>query len=337
MRITRDFILKFTHELIERRQNARRDLVAVYLCGSFLQESYQLGSAGDIDLVMIHSEKPEIEREFVRLTDDLHLDIAHQEQRDYRDTRALRVHPWIGPTLNTCRIIHDPEHFMDFVQASVRGQFDRPDYVYERARSQMDHAREIWFELVGDENRDMLTVLRKYLMAVGDAANSIASLSGPPLAERRLLFEFPARAEAMGLPGLYPGLLGLLGAPNLDPGLLNVWIEHWKNAFWTAPGEARPLRLAAERMHYYLGGFRTALEGEKPSDLLWLLLSTWTDLMSCFAEDSPELASWRSAVEKLDLYGKAQKQRLQALDAYLDLLEEALEDWARQNGAWELA
>lgn len=337
MRITRDFILKFTNELVERRQNAGRDLVAVYLCGSFLQESYQLGSAGDIDLVMVHSEKPEMEREFVRLTDELHLDIAHQEQRDYRDTRRLRVHPWVGPTLNTCRIIHDPGHFMDFVQASVRGQFDRPDYIYERSRSQMDRSREIWFELVSDEGSDALTALRKYLKAVEGAANSIASLSGPPLAERRLLFEFPARAGAVGLPGLYAGLSGLLGAPNLDPGSLNLWIEHWKNAFWAAPAEARPARLAAERMHYYLGGFRAALEGEQPADLLWPLLNTWTDLMPCYADDSPERANWRSAVEKLDLYGKAQKQRLQALDAYLDLNEEALEDWAHQNGAWESA
>ncbi|OQY93013.1 MAG: hypothetical protein B6D39_03775 [Anaerolineae bacterium UTCFX2] len=337
MRITREFILKFANELVDRRQFSGRDLTAVYICGSFLEESYQLGDTGDVDLVMIHNEKPELERELVRLTDDLHLDISHQDQREYRDTRRLRVHPWTGPTLNACRIIHDPGHFLDFVQASVRGQFDRPDHIYARSRAQMDRARELWFELTGQESGDALVPLQKYLSAVEKAANSIASLSGMPLAERRLLFEFPQRAEALSLPGLYPGLLGLLGAPNLDAGALTVWIEHWKNAYWSAPSENRPVRLAAERLHYYLGGFRAALEGEQPAALLWPLLNTWTDLMQCYPDEAPERANWRSAVEKLELYGKAQKQRLQALDAYLDLIEEALEDWAHRNGAWESA
>lgn len=335
MRITRDFVLKFTHELVDRRQKSGRDLIAVFICGSFLDESYQLGGAGDVDLVMVHSVQPEVEREIVRLTDEIHLDISHQDQRVYRDTRRLRVHPWIGPTLNACKIIHDPGHFMDFVQASVRGQFNRPDYVYERSRSQMDRSREIWFEHQRGEKKDPLIQMKEYLTAVGSAANSIASLRGAPIAERRLLLEFQNRVEAIGLPGLYPGLLGLLGAPNLDIGTLNLWIEHWKNAYWSAPEEKRPIGLAEERIHYYMGAFRAALEGDQPADFLWPLLTTWTDLMMCYPDECPERENWKSVVEKLELYGRAQKQRLTALDAYLDLIEETLETWARQNGAWE--
>ena len=63
MRITREFIQKYTHEFIERRGISRRDLTAVCLCGSFLRENYLIGGAGDVDLFMIHSGCPSPSRE----------------------------------------------------------------------------------------------------------------------------------------------------------------------------------------------------------------------------------------------------------------------------------
>lgn len=335
MRITREFILKFVQETVERRNRAGRDLQAAFLCGSFLSEDYLIGGAGDVDLVLVHNDSPALQREIVRLTDDLHLDISHQDQRDYRDTRRLRIDPWIGPALNTCKIIHDPQHFLDFVQASVRGQFERSDHIYSRARPQMDRARERWFALADIPKGEDIHFVQEYLSAVGGAANAVASLSGPPLTERRLLLEFENRAQAIEFPGLYAGLLGLLGAPNLDQDKLSAWLPEWEQAFDAAQEEGAPVRLTNHRQSYYRNAFYALAESGHPASILWLLLTTWTDLAAVLPEESPRRESWQQALEHLGLVGKTRKQRIAALDAYLDLVEETLENWARKNGAWE--
>jgi hypothetical protein len=337
MRITRDFILKFTNETIERRARSGRDLQAAYLCGSFLDEDYLLGGAADVDLFLVHSEKPPAERELVRLTDDIHLDIVHHDQRDYRDTRSLRVDPWLGPAVNNCKILFDPQHFMDFVRASVRGQFDRPDHIYQRAGALADKARETWFHLQGEKLEPGPAAVSEYLSAVGNAANAIASLSGQPLTERRLLLDFMARAEALERPGLYQGFLGLLGAPNLKLPLLGSWLSSWAKAFLDLPQAEAPERLHSLRLNYYLEAFREMVEGESPVAALWPLLATWTVLSEIHPADSPHRVDWRQAAEQLGLYGQSLTERIEALDAYLDLVEETLETWAQVNGAWESA
>ena len=140
MRITRDFLIHFTRESILQRAKANRDILAAYLYGSFLGEAYTLGGTFDIDIVFIYSEAPDMVREAIRITDEIHLDIVNHQQQDYRDTRQVRIDPWLGPILNSCKIMHDPQHYLDFIQASVRGQFDRPDHVNQRARSLSDGA-----------------------------------------------------------------------------------------------------------------------------------------------------------------------------------------------------
>jgi hypothetical protein len=284
---------------------------------------------------MVHNDTPAQAREVVRLTDEIHLDIAHQPSQEYRDTRRLRIHPWAGPVLNSCKILYDPQHFMDFVQASVRGQFDRPDHVYERARAQLDRSREIWFSLQDLPQAESAVFVKEYLAAVGGAANAVASLSGSPLAERRLLIDFPRRAEALRRPGLMAGLLGLLGAPNFKINYLSGWLEDWKNAFLTERAEQALVRFHPARLNYYRAAFTTIAESEQPLALLWPLLNTWTDLAELLPQESPSRGAWLAAFEKLGLYGKTQAERIRALDAYLDLVEETLEGWAQENGAWE--
>lgn len=335
MRITRDFILKFIHETVGRRAHSSRDLLAVYLCGSFLDQDYLIGGAGDVDLFIIHNDTPETSREIIRLTDDIHLDIAHHDQRNYRDTRRLRVHPWIGPALNRCKVIYDPQHFLDFIQASVRGQYDRPDHIYERARSQADQARESWFQIQAQPADQEIRNTQTYLDAVSKAANAIASLSGPPLNERRLLMEFMPRAESVGRSGLYHGLLGLLGAPNLDQTVLDGWISHWKSAYLSLPQSDDLIRFHPARLNYYVLAFKEIAESDQPVHILWPLMNTWTDIVAHLPEDSQNMADWKQTVELLGVSKRGLSEKIQALDAYLDLVEESLETWARSNGAWE--
>ena len=74
------------------------------------------------------------------------------------------------------------------------------------------------------------------------------------------------------------------------------------------------------------------LAGDRPLEALWPLLRTWTAAIDLLPADAPALAVWREALERLGLWGEAFPARQAALDAYLDQVEELLEDWARANG-----
>ncbi len=332
MRITRETLLKNAHDAITQRTRADRGIVSVYLTGSLLGDDYLLGGATDIDLVFVHIDRPEGEREIVRLTDEIHLDIAHHAQRDYRQARSLRLHPWMGPTLNTCKPLYDPQHFLDFIQASVRGQFDRADNVLARSRQQAEHARQIWSAYADSMPAPGPQAVADYLRAVDHAANAIASLSGPPLTERRYLLNFPARAEAAGHSGLYAGLLGLLGAPHTEIETLRLWLPLWQAAFEALPSSPALLILAPARHAYYQQAFEALLNGSQPRAVLWPLLRTWTLAVRHLPEEGPQRQAWVDACEHLGLQGPAFAERIQALDAFLDMVEETLEEWARANG-----
>lgn len=132
MRITPETLHKIAHDTIANRSRTDHSLLAAYLQGSLLTDSPLLGNTADIDLFLVHTSEVELARELVRLTDDVHLDIAHHTHTLYRQPRTLRLHPWLGPAVYGCKILYDPQHFMDFAQASVRAQFHRPDNVIAR-------------------------------------------------------------------------------------------------------------------------------------------------------------------------------------------------------------
>lgn len=333
MRITREALLKNMQETVDRRTRSDRNLLSIYLCGSLLEQEYMLGGTADIDLVFIHTDTITTDREIIPLTEEFHLDITHHFHRDYRQTRSLRVHPWLGPTLKSCHILFDPQHFMDFTQASVRGQFDRADYTLERSRKQAEHAREMWQGFHPAVQAFGPKEISGYLKAVDHAANAIALLTGPPLTERRFLQRFPERAEALQKPGLFPGLLGLLGAPHIDASTITSWLPLWRKAYTALPAEQAPARLHAARRAYYLRGFEALLKDPQPMAALWPVLKTWTQAIMLLPQESPEYADWQQAMDVLGLQAAGFVERLEALDAYLDMVEETLENWARMNGA----
>ena len=94
-----------------------------------------------MDLVLIHEYEPAIPREIVPLSDEVHLDISHHAKRLYKQPRELRVDPWLGPSMCEPVFLHDPNHFFEWAQASVRGQFHRPDYMLARGAAFLERAR----------------------------------------------------------------------------------------------------------------------------------------------------------------------------------------------------
>jgi hypothetical protein len=335
MRITRDMLLKIARDTVAQRTRQDRSLIAIFLHGSLLEDEFLLGGTADIDLFMLHLDEVSQPREIVPLSDEVHLDIAHYPAAAFRQTRALRVDPWLGPTLKGCRALHDPQHTLDFVQASVRGQFERPEFIFERTQRQIERARQIWQDFHRRPGEAGPGEVRLYLKALENAANAVAELSGPPLTERRFLLRYVGKGAAVGQAGLALGLAGLLGAGVAEVETVRAMLPTWEAAYRALPVGKAPARLHPARLLYYRRGIESLLEGEQPQAALWPLLRTWTLAVEAMAENQEARQGWQKALGELGLAGEGFKERIDGLDAYLDTVEETIERWARANGVYE--
>jgi hypothetical protein len=335
MRITPELLIRIARDTVNQRTRADRDVLAVYLHGSLLTQEPLLGGATDIDLFFIHSNGGQTPREIVRMTDDVHLDIAHHSRAQYRQTRELRLDPWLGSAINGCKILYDPHHFIDFTQASVRGHFNDPENILARAQKQATRARSIWLSFQMEPIKTGMHSAQLFLEAVEQAGNALACLTGPPLPIRRFSNEFAGRAQALGRAGLYPGLLGLLGAAELQVDQLQHWLAEWQTAIQALPKHIAGARLHPHRIHYYRSAIEEALAGEQPFACLWPLLSTWSEAISNLEQDEQATTTWHTTMQQIGLVGERFFEKLDALDAYLDLMEETIEDWAKAHGVGE--
>lgn len=331
MRINREILLKIAKEAADEATRSEMSILSIYLTGSLLDDEFLLGGATDIDLVFIWNAAPPDPREIRPLSDQIHLDIVHTSRTEFRKTRQLRVHPWLGPEIARAQVLHDPQHFMDFTQASVRGQFDNPEHILARATVQAETARSKWTRLYQQGVEAGGQSLPLYLQTVQEAANAIASLSGPPLTERRFLLNYPRRAEAVGKPGLYAGALGLLGWIHIDAGVLVSWLSAWRQAWEIAREISGDVAWNLARQGYYEAGIRALLESKQPEAALWPILFTWMRAAGSVTDRQIFSDFWQ-ATDQLG-FGEAELERhIQALDAYLDLVEETLESWGQARG-----
>lgn len=334
MRITRQTLLKIAEDTVAQRVQANRTLFAAYLTGSVATEGDPvLGGTADIDLVFLHEYEIPQPREIIRLTEDIHLDILHHTRREYNQVRELRVHPQMGPVIYGCQLLHDPRHFLDFAQASVRAHFFRADNVLQRARTQLASARQVWFSFQFYDGKPGLSEVRRYLTAVADAAGAIASITGGTLPERRYLSEFFVLAQHLGKPGLYAGLLGLLGANTLSIDEVKSWLPNWESGY-EALGQLPncPVHLHPYRQNYYAKAFVALLDSERPLDTIWPLLMTGLSISENLPDDHPNRLSWEKIPQQLGLWDETFQVRIQALDAYLDVIDETLETWGQNQG-----
>lgn len=329
MRITPEILLRLAKDWIEQQVRVDRSILAIYLHGSLLSNAPDLGGALDIDLCVVRVDIRQPEREIKRITDDIHLDIVYHARNLYQNTRALRLDPWLGPTLNDCKILYDPNHFLDFVQAGVRAQFDWPENVLRRARQCYDRARADWLRFQQQTLSITPDSVRDYLEAVEHTANAVALLAGSCLTERRFLPQFAVRAAVLNHPGLYVGLIGLLGGAQVSPDTIRAWLPEWKQTFLSLPDGHLAERLSLPRFNYYMRAFEQYLTSDTTAPMaLWPLLRTWTDMAGL----SNASESWRSAVMQLGWNEDGLTERLRALDAYLDTVDETLERWGEEHG-----
>jgi len=334
MRVTRQLLQKIAEDTVAQRLQTNRNLLAAYLTGSVSREMEPiLGGTADIDLVFIHEYDPPASREIIRLTEDIHLDILHHTRQEYNQVRELRVHPQMGPVIYGCQILHDPRHFLDFAQASVRALFFRADNVVQRARTQLESARQVWFSFQFYDSHPGPEEVRRYLGAVADAAGAIASVGAGTLSERRFLLEYSTYAHQLGKPGLYAGLLGLLGANSCSLDALQAWLVEWERAFVMVGQQANfPRTLHPYRLNYYKKAFASLLGSEHSLDVVWPLIMTWLEIVESLPQAQDVRKTWESAFLQIGLLGDGFKEKIQALDAYLDLVDETLESWGANQG-----
>ncbi|MCX6069670.1 MAG: deoxynucleoside kinase [Chloroflexi bacterium] len=225
MIVTRAKLIDLARREAETRA-ASGDVVSAYLVGSVAYGEPLLGGTADVDLVLIHAKAPDVDREMVPLSADIHLDIVHHARERYAQPRGLRVDPWIGPAISGPVFLYDPQHFFEWAQAGARGQFFRADHAVARARSMLQSARtHLPHPLPPQLEADTL------LETTLDGANAAASLAGAPAAGRRLLLDLERRAQTLGRPEVSDGLVRLLGIDRCDGREVPSWLGAWARAF----------------------------------------------------------------------------------------------------------
>lgn len=330
MRITQAVLIDLARREVEKRSETN-GLLAAYLIGSVVHDQAVFGGAADVDLVLIHDREPSLGREIIGLSDDVHLDILHHHRQLYAQPRELRRDPWIGPAIYDPLPLFDPDHFFEWAQASIRGQFLRADFRAARARGFLERARHHQTQI--DPAGDWIGLLAE---AAFFGANAIASLAGPPASGRRALTALRQACQQAEFEQAFAGLLRLLGADR--GGLHNTpeWVGAWARAFdAAAPFTTRP-ELLPERRAYYLKGFQTQLDAGEPEAVLPALLETWTNTLAVlgrFDQLGDHLPSFAAAAADLALGPDSAVERLADLDAYLDSLETFLDDWSVRHGA----
>src|SRR5512142_20160 len=202
MRVTRESLIRVAKETAQERAFNDLSIVAAYLTGSLLSGSDpMLGGTTDVDLVLVHGAPQQVSRQVIKLTADFHVDVRHRTRTEFRSPRDLRLNPLLGWEMYDPMLLYERERFFEFVQAGLRAgyEFQAPALVLGRCRKLLAAARKDWVDL-NDVNGETAGVVEVWqlLRALNNAVNTLAELNGGPLPERRLLLEFPERAQKAG-------------------------------------------------------------------------------------------------------------------------------------------
>ncbi len=328
MRVTRETLLKLTKDTVQKCFVPDMNVTAVFLVGSLRPEEAAVESTADVDLLVICNGEPPVEREIVKLSNDFHLDIAYQAASLYAQPRELRGDPWRGWALWDPCLLHQKGRFFEYTQSIVRSQFEDIANLIKRARFFSVPAREAWYAMQLDPES---ANPRKLLEAVYNAANGLVILNGPPIPERKLLADFPARAQSLDQDEMIQTLFAsAAGAVNGE--LISQWRLAWEIAFKAAAQSPLDARLHAARLGYYQAAITSQLESDLPTAALWPLLTTWALAAENGSFDADQTKAWAGVCAEMGLGADALPERLQALDAFLDRLEEILEQIAVENG-----
>jgi len=330
MRVTRESLLRLAHQIAQERAYTQSDIVAIYLIGSLRHADPFLGGSTDVDLVIVHETRPGIGREFAPLPAAVHLDILHRGQQDYPSPRQMRLHPLLGHELYDALLLYERRPFFEFLQAGVRAgsEFTAPMTICQRSFQLLAESRRGWFQLSqsaswGVRESDL------WLEILAKTAGSLMELDGAPLTERRFLHDFSTRLANRGMQELFPAFLELLGNFSEVLEETSRWLSFWESDFQAAAQTGRRSEIHPARLVYYQQGIRHYLEGERPIFALWPLMRTWTWAALALPED--QRGHWVEWMRRLG-WNDQRQSLLDALDRYLDRVQEVLEAYATEHG-----
>ncbi len=334
MRITKEMLQKSARDSVAVRLKSDKDLVAAYLTGSVLGDDPLLGGQADIDLVLVHSNEPQKQREIVKVFDEVHLDITHHPQSMYFQPRELRMDPWLGYSIQSNPLLlYDVRHWFEFTQASVGSQFYRPDHAIGRARKLAENARVIWTD-IHQTKMTFAQKVNRYFDSLECAGNAIACLSGSPIGIRRFSLMIEDRFASIGQEDMYSGFIYMTGINDVTEEDVLDMLPDWERAYQVAgqqencAPELHPLR-----KDYYLKAMQEILEENNPDSIAMLFLHTWNKSICASLSTTPEYDTWLQTMSKFHLSKDELPDRLTLLDHFIDRLDEALEKWAFENGA----
>jgi hypothetical protein len=90
--------------------------------------------------------------------------------------------------------------------------------------------------------------------------------------------------------------------------------------------------LHSARLAYYKAAIDAQLESDMPSAAVWPMLYTWALSADNGSLDEEQTKTWETVCTEMGLGTETRADRLQALDTFLDRLEEILEQVAVENG-----
>lgn len=331
MRITPEMLTKIAKDHVARRVRKEKDLVAVYLTGSVSEGEPLLGGSTDIDLIFVHKEDPPLKREVLRVTYEISLDIEHHHQSFYTYHRRLRQNPWIGFALqNHQNILHDHDHWLEFIQASVSARFNSPENVYGRAFQFAEKARMQWYDLEDPQEVPWEAWIALYFKAVGTAANAVACLNGPALTTRRFMLDFTTRTEALDRLPLLGDLTRLLGNENMNEAVFSEWHPVWVETLETANKETGcPPNISKVRKAYFMQSVEAMAESESFHAVIWPMIETWQQALTCI-DDHHYHQLWQNFLEVLGFHTDKRDELLRTLDQFIDQGEHILEDFRNE-------
>ncbi|MGQ0602522.1 MAG: hypothetical protein ACT4QE_12610 [Anaerolineales bacterium] len=329
--IERPTLIKIAKDTAVQRMAARSSLISAYVTGSVAAGEPLLGGATDIDLILIDMAEP-LNREVVRLTDQVALDIQYRHQDEYRNPKELRTHPWRGPELAEPLFVHDPRHFFELAQSSARGQFHRPDHVAARARAFLRMARAaLHIGLLPGSEPTAPVTLADFCEALLYSANAAITLTDLPGAGRRLLMKLESAASRLARADVYDDFLAVFGGPALDSAQAQLLLADWSAAYRAGQSEMDELIHPARRT-IYERGFTAQIEADRAAEMLWLMTYTWQAAMRNLSTDGPHAAPWATYRERLRLADPDEhRDRVAAMRGYVETIDTLVEGWAESN------
>ncbi|MBN2554675.1 MAG: hypothetical protein JXA97_01945 [Anaerolineales bacterium] len=330
MNISRSKLLDLARdELYQREGDA--DLLSGFAIGSVVRGTAFLGGTADIDLVLIHRDDLQRPREYIRLSHQVHLDIIHCSQSYFRKPRELRTDPWMGPAIAEPGFLYDPEHFFERIQASVRGQFHRPDYALQRAHGFLELSR---------HHQSLMELSKRwqqhYLLAICCGANALLTCFEGPVAGRAWLVNLREHCQNLDEMDTYHGILQLCGLPDSTQwdliNFLPVFISDWEEAGTRVTNP----RFSRCRKEYYLGGIRGLLDRNEHHAAAWLLLTSWETIIGDHENGRPSSQTkndWPALLSAAKLTDADKLQRKDILARFLAHIAERVIVWGNQSGA----